>query len=63
MSDTIDITLQLTPAEAWALAELCKRIGYTEIRAQAASEVEAQMMSNAMYKLAGELAVHGVAPR
>lgn len=63
MDKPIEITVQLTPAEAWALAELAKRIGYTEIRAQAASETEAHHMSNSLYKLAGALAVAGVAPR
>lgn len=63
MEKPIEVTLQLTSSEAWALAELAKRIGYTEIRAQAANETEAHHMNNGLYKLAGALAVAGVAPR
>lgn len=63
MDQPIEITLQLTPAEAWALAELCKRIGYTEIRALSKDDTEARYVGNAMYRVAVELAAAGVAPR
>ncbi len=63
MRERIEITLQLTPAEAWALAELVKRIGWSELRPLAANIDEAHQMVNAVDTLRSALALAGVAPR
>lgn len=48
--------VELTDAEAWALAELCKRITYNECRANAVSEDEAYQMIYATSKVRDLLA-------
>ena len=49
--------------EAWALAELCKRIGWTNIRQLAAGGDEADLMQAALIKIAKELSLEGYSPR
>ena len=53
----------LTKDEAWALAELCKRIGWTDIRKLASGDDEADYMQAALTKIAKELSQSGFAPR
>jgi len=57
------ITELLTKDEAWALAEFCKRIGWTDLRQQAAGDDEADAMQTAFIKIAKELASAGFSPR
>ena len=63
MSEPIEFTLLLTREEAWALAEQCKRIGWTEMRALSANDDEAYAMRSAIAKLALALSYHGIEPR
>ncbi len=53
----------LTHAEANALAQFVKRVGHSEFRANAASEDEAYLISDAVAKLQRALAGAGFAPR
>lgn len=57
------VTVTLTNDEAWALAELCKRIGWQELRGNAANENEAYTMRDAVNRLQGALAEAGFSPR
>ena len=50
-------------AEAWALAELCKRIGYSECRANAVDDDEARNMIVATSKMQQALSRAGFAVR
>lgn len=59
--ETITITLELTPEQARALNRLCDRLGWSELRELAVSHHEAHEMTNAVYKIAGALAVGKVA--
>ena len=62
---TIDLKLNLevTPAQAMALAQFVKRVGFNEIRVNAASEEEAYQMRDSISKLQDALADAGYAPR
>lgn len=57
------IHLELNDAQAWALAELMKRIGWTELRQNAVNDAEAYEMQEAVEALARSLADAGVSPR
>ena len=57
------INLELTDDQAWALAELVKRIGWTELRQNAVDDAEAYEMRDAVELLARSLADAGVSPR
>jgi hypothetical protein len=52
-----------TDAEAWALAELCKRIGYSECRQNAVDDEEARNMIVATSKMQQALARAGYTVR
>jgi len=58
----IAIHVELPPDEAWALAQLLKRLG-TEYHALARNNGEAGHMRNASYALRIALAQKGVTPR
>jgi hypothetical protein len=49
--------------EAWALAQFVKRVGWSEIRQNAASEEEAYLIREGLVKLGSMLAGDGYAPR
>lgn len=53
----------LEDAETWALAQLVKRIGWSEMRGNAVDDDEAALMRSALVKLQAALAGAGVAPR
>lgn len=55
--------LELTTVQAWALAQLTKRIGWDEIRINAKDESEAHIMRDALNQLRTALAEYGYAPR
>lgn len=55
--------LLLDDAQALALAQLVKRIGWSELRALSVSEGEAYTMRDAVHQLSEALAAGGYAPR
>ena len=64
MSDQqILVELLLGDAQALALAQLVKRIGWSEMRSLAVSEDEAYLMRDAVSEVAKALAAEGYAPR
>ncbi|MDZ4021004.1 DUF7706 family protein [Pseudomonas sichuanensis] len=62
-SDTDHAGRDLDEAEAWALAQLVKRLGFTDCRANAENETEAHLMMEALAKLQRVLDEAGVSPR
>lgn len=59
----VTVTVTLTEAEAWALAQLVKRIGWSEWRGISADDAEAYLMRDATDRLAVGLREAGYAPR
>ncbi|SUB84228.1 Uncharacterised protein [Pragia fontium] len=55
--------LQLTHSQAWALAQLVKRLSWSELRACAVSDDEAYEIKDAVHQLQNALAEAGFAPR
>lgn len=53
----------LDEAETWALAQLVKRLGYSDCRANAVDDAEAHLMLEALAKLQRALDEAGVSPR
>ncbi len=53
----------LTDDQAWALAQLCKRIGFTDCRSNAVSQEEAYQMIDSTSLVGRVLAEAGYAPR
>lgn len=49
--------------EAWALAQLVKRLGYSDCRANAVDDAEAHLMLEALAKFQRVLDEAGVSPR
>lgn len=60
---TITVQINLPDDEALALAQLCKRIGYGDCRANAVDNAEAYVMMDALAKLQKGLANAGYSPR
>ena len=54
---------ELSPAEAWALAQFVKRVGWDAMRGNAVDDAEADQIRSAIDKLQQALAGAGVAPR
>ena len=63
MSDQVQVSIWLEPAQALALAQFVKRVRWTEVRQNAVGDDEADLMMDAMYELAKALAEAGYAPR
>lgn len=63
MSDQVDVSMALEPAQALALAQFVKRVGWSEIRGNAVDDDEACAMRDALEILARALAEAGYAPR
>lgn len=59
----VDVHMLLTREQAWAVAEFCKRIGWTEIRQLSATEGETDSAQTGLMVLANELARVGFKPR
>lgn len=57
------VTFNLPPLQAQALAQLVKRIGWTELRQNAQDDEEAYDMRNAVQELQNALASVGYEPR
>lgn len=53
----------ITAAQAMALAQFVKRVGWNEIRVNAANDDEAYLMRDAISKLQDALSSNGYAPR
>ena len=54
------VIMSLTAAQAYALAELCKRIGWTDARSNAVDDDQARDMIAAMDRVRGGLEQAGV---
>ena len=61
--NTIVIAVELTDAEALALAQFVKRAGWRDYRVNASSDDEAYLMKDAGGKIQSALADAGYAPR
>lgn len=59
----VDVHLLLTREQAWAVAEFCKRVGWTDIRQLSADDPEADGAQTGLMVLANELARVGFKPR
>ena len=57
------LQVQLSDPEAWALAQLLKRIGWSQWRALAVDDDEADAMRSACEQVSQALAERGYAPR
>ena len=57
------VTLNLPPLQAQALAQLVKRIGWTELRQNAQDDEDANNMRNAVQELQNALGEAGYNPR
>ena len=63
MSEQIEVWMELEPAQALALAQFVKRVGWSEIRQNAVDDDEAYAMREALGFLAKALGESGYAPR
>ena len=63
MSEPVKVQLELPDHQALALAQLAKRITWSDMRACAVDDDEAYVMRDAVDKLASALAAQGYAPR
>ena len=61
--EDVKIEFNLTDAQALALAQFVKRVGWSEIRGNAVDDDEAYTMRDALGELAKALAEAGYAPR
>jgi hypothetical protein len=59
----LPIMMRLPDDEALALAQFVKRVGWSDIRANAVDNDEAYVIRSAIYKLQTALAEYGFAPR
>lgn len=58
-----DIIVRLTPDQAEALANLCKRMGRRDVRELSVSEAETDEMQSALFTLQKALNEEGYDPR
>ena len=63
MSDQVQVSIWLEPAQALALAQFVKRVRWTEVRQNAVGDDEADLIMDAMNEVAKALAEAGYAPR
>lgn len=61
--DPVTLTIELTDAEAWNLAQFLKRVGFSDFRTNAQDEQEAYAMRDAADRVRTALAEAGYAPR
>lgn len=61
--DEITVQLQLSDKQAWALAQLLKRIGFSDCRGLAEDDEQARLMIAAAESVRAALAEAGYAPR
>lgn len=63
MDNTVSVLTKLSDAQALALAQLVKRVGWQEVRVNAVDDDEAYLMKDALASLQRSLADSGYAPR
>ena len=63
MDNVITLHVELSAEQAWALAQLLKRIGWSDCRGLAEDEPQAHLMIAAAERLRAGLAEAGYAPR
>jgi hypothetical protein len=63
MEHGVIVHVELNAAQAWALAQLLKRIGWGECRALAEDEEQTRLMIAAIERVRAGLAEAGYAPR
>jgi len=63
MKMTLNLNVRVTPAEAMALAQFVKRVGWHEFINNAVDKDEAYDIRDAVYALQKALAEEGYAPR
>ena len=63
MENTVSVLTELSDAQALALAQLVKRVGWQEVRINAVDDDEAYLMREALSALQKGLAESGYAPR
>ncbi|EIT3945504.1 hypothetical protein L1958_003105 [Escherichia coli] len=59
----VEVNIQLTHREAQALAQLVKRLGFSDCRSLATSDIEAYLMMDGINQIMKALAEEGYAPR
>ncbi|MGS3540341.1 hypothetical protein ACB322_30200, partial [Klebsiella pneumoniae] len=59
----VEVNIQLTHREAQALAQLVKRLGFSDCRGLATSDIEAYLMMDGINQIMKALAEEGYAPR
>ena len=59
----LSVHVELPQAQAWALAQLLKRLGFSDCRALAQDEAQTYLMLQAAEQLRRALAEAGCAPR
>jgi dissimilatory sulfite reductase (desulfoviridin) alpha/beta subunit len=60
---TVTVTLEFSDAQAWALAQFVKRVGWSEFRGNAQDDDEASDIRNAVDLLQKALNNAGYSPR
>ncbi len=63
MDNTVSVLTELSDAQALALAQLVKRVGWQEVRVNAVDDDEAYLMKDVLASLQRSLADCGYAPR
>ena len=63
MEHVVTVHVELNAAQAWAIAQLLKRIGWSDCRALAEDEQQAELMIQAAERVRQALAEAGYAPR
>jgi hypothetical protein len=61
--DHVTVTVELDAEQAWALAQLVKRIGWADCRSLAEDEEQTRQMIQATERVRAALAAAGYAPR
>lgn len=63
MEEPVTVHIELNPAQAWALAQLVKRIGWSDCRSLAKDQAQTRLMIEATDRVRAALAAAGYAPR
>jgi hypothetical protein len=63
METNVTAHVELNPAQAWALAQLLKRLGWSDCRALAEDDEQTALMIAAAERVRAALAEAGYAPR
>jgi hypothetical protein len=63
VQDLITVQVELNAEQAWALAQLVKRIGWADCRSLAEDEQQTRLMIEATERVRQALAEAGYAPR